>query len=55
MQYIIIAAVFLLEKGPSESAKVLFVKSADETSRMKWLGKIFLSEEEVEELFLRRD
>ena len=50
-----IVAIFILEKGPSESAKVLFVRSVNETSRMGFLGRMFLSEEEVESIMNSSD
>ncbi len=42
--------VFIFEKGPSETAKIEFVQSVHETSAMKWVAYIFLSDEEVEEI-----
>ncbi len=45
-----LAVIYIMEKGPSESAKVLFVRSLNETSRIGWISKIFLSEEEVEDI-----
>ncbi len=45
-----LCAIFVLEKGPSESAKVLFVKSCDETSAMKWVPHIFLKDAEVKKI-----
>ena len=53
---VIIAAIFLLERGPSESAKVLFVQSAREASwfaeggPMSFVPELFLSKEEVKEI-----
>lgn len=40
------SVVFVLIKGPSKNAGELFTLSANETSAMKWLPKLFLSEEE---------
>ena len=51
--FLLVAAVgitFIMEKGPSETAKVLFVRSVNETSRMGFVSRIFLSEEEVEDI-----
>lgn len=45
-----LSVIFLLEKGPSETAKNVFVKSVTETSAVGFLAEIFLSEEEVEEI-----
>lgn len=50
-----LGAIFILEKGPSEAAKVLFVKSCDETSAMKWVPHIFLSDAEVEKILSSTD
>ena len=50
-----IVAIFLMEKGPSESAKVLFVRSVNETSRMGFLGRMFLSEDEVNSIMTSSD
>lgn len=50
-----IIVVFVMEKGPSESAKVLFVRSVNETSRMGFLGNMFLSEEEVQKIMTSSD
>lgn len=50
-----IVAIYILEKGPSESAKVLFVRSVNETSRMGFVGSMFLSEEEVEQIMNSSD
>ena len=56
---VVIAAIFLLEKGPSESAKVLFVQSAREASwfkedgPMSFVPELFLTKEEVKEIVER--
>lgn len=42
--------IFLLEKGPSATAKNVFVKSVTETSAMGFVAHIFLSDEEVTEI-----
>lgn len=42
----VIGTVFILLKGPSEEATRLFALSAHETSAMKWVPLVFLSEEE---------
>jgi len=46
----VIGVIIILLKGPSESAKVLFVNSCNETSAMKWVPGLFLSDEEVQEI-----
>lgn len=51
----ILGVIFILEKGPSESAKVLFVKSCDETSAMKWIPHMFLKDAEVEKILSTSD
>ena len=51
----ILGVIFVLEKGPSEAAKVLFVKSCDETSAMKWVPHIFLKDAEVEKILSSSD
>ena len=51
----IVGVIYILEKGPSESAKVLFVKSCDETSAMKWIPHMFLKAEEVEKILSSTD
>lgn len=42
----VIAVVFILLKGPSSEATRLFALSCNETSAMKWVPSIFLSDEE---------
>ena len=39
--------VFVMEKGPSKKATELFTLSCNETSAMKWVPGIFMSEKEV--------
>ena len=51
----LLGVIFILEKGPSETAKVLFVKSCDETSAMKWVPHIFLNDEEVKKILSSSD
>jgi len=45
-----VTAIFILECGPSEAARVKFVKACYESSRLKRLGKMFLSEEEYQKI-----
>ena len=45
-----IGVIFILEKGPSETAKTLFVTSCNESSAMGFLSTMFLSQEEVDEI-----
>ena len=46
----LLGVVYVMEKGPSETARNLFVISCRETSAMKWVPNIFLSDELVEEI-----
>lgn len=46
----LLGIIFILVKGPSDTAKVLFVSSVNETSAIGFLGDIFLSDEEVKEI-----
>ena len=46
----VLAVVFILTKGPSKQACKLFTLSAYETSAIKWVPKIFLSEEEYNDI-----
>lgn len=41
-----VGLVTILTKGPSSEAKKIFTMSAQETSAIKWLPKLFMSEEE---------
>ncbi len=45
-----VAVVFLLLKGPSATAKTIFTVSCYETSAMKWLPKMFISQEEYDQI-----
>lgn len=42
--------VYVMEKGPSETARNIFVISCRETSAIKWVPEIFLSKQQVEEI-----
>ena len=42
--------IMLLLKGPSSAAKVIFVNSCNESSAMKWIPYMFLSDSEVKEI-----
>lgn len=46
----ILAVCFVLIKGPSTSARNLFTLSANETSAMKWLPKLYMSDKEFDEI-----
>lgn len=46
----LVGVVFVLEKGPSRTATELFVNSAMETSAGKFLARVFISAEELEEI-----
>lgn len=45
-----VGAVFLLLKGPSQTAKTVFAVSCYETSAMKWVPSLFLSKEEYDQI-----
>lgn len=49
----LLGVVYVMEKGPSETARNLFVISCRETSAIKWVPNIFLSDEVVEEIALQ--
>jgi len=46
---LLLAVVWVLEKGPSPTATRIFVRSVRETSAIRWVSDIFLSAEEVEQ------
>lgn len=53
LAFILLAAVgvvFLLLKGPSETAKTIFTVSCYETSAMKWVPKMFISQAEYDQI-----
>lgn len=43
----LVGVIYVLEKGPSNSARDLFVRSVQETSAIGFLAEFFLTEEEV--------
>lgn len=45
-----VATVFLLLKGPSKTARTIFTVSCYETSAMKWVPKMFLSQKAYDEI-----
>ena len=45
---ILLGVVWVMEKGPSPTATRMFVRSVRETSAIRWVSDIFLSNEEVE-------
>lgn len=47
---LLLGAIFLLERGPSPAATNLFVHTVKETSAMKFVAEIFLSDEQVAEI-----
>ena len=51
----LLVVIFILEKGPSQSAKVTFVHSCKESSAMGFLTTIFLSQEEVDEIMSNKE
>jgi len=46
----LLAVIFILVKGPSPTAKVLFVSSVKETSAIGFLADIFLTDKEVKDI-----
>ena len=53
LAFIVLAAfgvIFLLLKGPSPTAKTIFAISCNETSAMKWIPTMFLSDEEYDKI-----
>lgn len=46
----LLGLVYVMEKGPSVTARNLFVISCKETSAIKWMPHIFLSDETVNEI-----
>lgn len=44
---VVLGAIFVLEKGPSPKATETFCRSVRETSAIKWIANIYLSEEEL--------
>lgn len=47
--------MFVLAKGPSPTARDLFVMSVRETSAMGWVANIFFTDEEIEEMENRKE
>ena len=46
---VLLGVVWVLEKGPSPTATEIFTRSVRETSAIRWISRIFLSEEELEQ------
>lgn len=46
---VLLGVVWVMEKGPSETLTGMFCRSVRETSAIRWISEIFLSEEEVEQ------
>ena len=46
---VLLGVVWVLEKGPSPTATEIFTRSVRETSAIRWVSRIFLSEEELEQ------
>ena len=44
---LLLGLVYIMERGPSRTATELFCRSVRETSAIKWVADIFLSEEEL--------
>ena len=47
----LLGGIWVLEKGPSPSATVLFCRSVRETSALRWVPGLFLSQEELEGIY----
>lgn len=47
---LLLVVIYILEKGPSDTAKGIFVHTVKETSRMGFVAEMFLSKEEVDEI-----
>ena len=45
---VLLGVIWVLEKGPSPTATGIFCRSVRETSAIRWMSNIFLSEEELE-------
>lgn len=48
----IVGAVWVLEKGPSPSLTGMFCRSVRETSAIRWMSGMFLSDEELEQYLI---
>ena len=46
---VLLGVVWVMEKGPSETLTGMFCRSVRETSAIRWISEIFLSDEEVEQ------
>ncbi len=46
---ILVGVVWVLERGPSPTVTAMFTRSMRETSAIKWVPDIFLSQEEIEQ------
>lgn len=46
---VLLGVIWVLEKGPSPTATEMFTRSVRETSAIRWVSRIFLSEEELEQ------
>ena len=45
----LLGMIWVLERGPSPTVSAMFTRSVRETSAIRWVSNIFLSEEEIEE------
>ena len=45
---VLLGVIWVLEKGPSPTVTETFCRSVRETSALKWVPRLFLSEEEIE-------
>ncbi len=46
---VLLGVVWVLERGPAPTATEIFTRSVRETSAIRWVSRIFLSEEELEQ------
>ena len=46
---VLLGVIWVMEKGPSPTATEMFTRSVRETSAIRWVSRIFLSEEELEQ------
>ena len=46
---VLLGMIWVLERGPSPTVTAMFTRSVRETSAIRWISNIFLSEEELEQ------
>ena len=45
---VLVGVVWVLERGPSPTVTGMFCRSVRETSALRWMSRMFLSEDELE-------